>query len=88
MELLVLTDKHSTRYYLPDEDGDFTPIFVNIIYERVREGYWYLDDDALTAQGLVDDFWAGEDVKEDVLAFMKRRRLHEYEDWDICDTEN
>lgn len=87
MELLVLNEKHSTRYFLPDEQGYFTSVFIRIIEERLADGYWYDNGDTLIANGLVDDFNAGENISKEVLRFMKRRGLHEYEDWEICTTE-
>lgn len=87
MELLVLNEKNHTRYFLPDEHGSFNDVFVKVIKERLDEA-WYEDDDALTAQGLVDDYQVGEDVSLEILKFMRSRKSHEYEDWELALTDN
>ena len=106
MKLLVVTDKWSTRFFIPDEGGSFLSPFIRLVRERLRQNM-YENQFKEQAQELVDrysrlgevfghpDLMSIEDfVKEEeellkaVTKFLEKRRRYEYEEWEICTTEN
>ena len=102
MELLVVKEKHSHRFFRTDASGTFLTPFIELIRERLGDGYWYHDQYQDQAENLVDryDDWVATNqsyetamrerfkLLKEVTRFLEKRRGVEYEDWEIVSTEN
>lgn len=56
MELLVVTEKHGTRFFIPDDNDTFLIPFMLIISERLDDGNWYEDQFKDQAEDLIQQF--------------------------------
>jgi hypothetical protein len=91
MKLLVITErKRGIRIFIPDSNNTFLTSFMELIQERLKEG-WYEDRFAEQAIQLLYRYSGcahSEELLKDVTRFLERRRRYEYEEWEIVVTEN
>ena len=86
MKIIMFKEKHSNRYFAFAEDELLKKIFLKILKERIKEGYFR--DDYLhskTANLLVKE---GMEVNiHQLKAFFQNRCDYEYEYFEIVDLE-
>ena len=106
LKLLVVSEKHGRRFFIPGDSETFLEPFIAIIRERLEDGYWYEDQFKEQAENLIQwfdelmeegpvinrpiDEWCKEEEEllKAVTKFLEKRRRYEYEEWEICTTEN
>jgi len=95
LEILVVTERHGHRFFVPDEDETFLISFIELVKERL-ENHWYEEPFKYQAQQLIQRYsiiWKyssdeQEKLLKDVIEFLEKRRIFEWEDFEICQTEN
>ena len=97
MKILVFFEKNHVRCFNPDDSiaQHFTDVFAKVMEERLKAG-WYEGNDEIIASEIIKSFeserhnflYVGKGLQKKIVDFMERRRIEEYEDWDIVDTEN
>ena len=58
---------------------DEETIFAYILAERIDDGFWYSDEETQEAQRMMENGYAER--------FMRKRRNHEYEDYEVINVE-
>jgi hypothetical protein len=56
MQILSIFEKHTTKLYLPDNDGTFLSSYAHTIEERLDDGNYYDAEDENLAESLTEEF--------------------------------
>ena len=85
MEIIKFREKHSDRYFAFNSEEELKKIFLDILKERLKEGYFddYLHRDK--ADLLIKD----KNCKiQELKSFFNNRNDYEYEGYEIIRVEN
>ena len=84
MQVLILNEKHGTRYIFVPNKEQLLKIITAVISKRNSEEWWYTDLDPKEKSLLNQALMGNSQAK---FKFFAARQKAEYEGWDLADLE-